>query len=236
MFSSLGSLRLPLPPAGRPRRRRRRGRRSAPSRLAGVEPPQLGRLARHRRPNRPTVDAAPRRRVRRRPEQSSSSLFRSTAPEPTRRRPSLPGRDRPTRRPRLRQRPERRRRRRLRRDPATTRFISTDGHAAYVVVQLNVTDEQSVDVGRPASGPRSSRRPATPSSSRATRRSRRTPADQSEKDLQRAETVSLPFAALILHPRVRLARRRRACRSWSPGWRSRRRLGLRLSSSPSAPR
>ncbi len=33
--------------------------------------------------------------------------------------------------------------------PATPRFISNDGHSAYVVVDLNVTDEESVAAARP---------------------------------------------------------------------------------------
>ena len=53
------------------------------------------------------------------------------------------------------------------------RFISTDGDAAYVVVQLDVTDEQSVDLVD-GSERKSPRRPATPTSSPATARSPRT--------------------------------------------------------------
>ena len=77
------------------------------------------------------------------------------------------------------------------------RFISTDGDTAYVVAGLDVTDEGSValvkglrsEVAAPAgySAELTGYGPITDDA-----------AALSEKDLQRAETVSLPFLALIL--------------------------------------
>ena len=78
------------------------------------------------------------------------------------------------------------------------RFISTEGGSAYVVVQLTVSDEQSVDhldeleaaIAQPGDGIQlllGGYGPLT-----------RDSAHQSEQDLIRAETVSLPIAALIL--------------------------------------
>ncbi len=77
------------------------------------------------------------------------------------------------------------------------RFISTDGTAAYVVVRLDATDEQSVDL---VDGLRAKVVPPAGYSTQITGYAPLTKdsATQSEKDLQRAETVSLPFAALIL--------------------------------------
>jgi RND superfamily putative drug exporter len=77
------------------------------------------------------------------------------------------------------------------------RFISTDGSAAYVVVQLNATDEGSVALVDPI------RTKIVPPAGYTTQLTGYAPltkdsAAQSEQDLQRAETVSLPFAALIL--------------------------------------
>ncbi len=77
------------------------------------------------------------------------------------------------------------------------RFISTDGSAAYVVVQLNATDEGSVALVDPI------RAKIVPPAGYTTQLTGYAPltkdsAAQSEQDLQRAETVSLPFAALIL--------------------------------------
>jgi len=77
------------------------------------------------------------------------------------------------------------------------RFISTDGSAAYAVVDLTVTDEQSVALVeglRAKIAPPAGYTIALTGYGPITRDS----ATQSEKDLQRAETVSLPFAALIL--------------------------------------
>ena len=79
-----------------------------------------------------------------------------------------------------------------------TRFISTDGDSAYVVVQLNVSDEASVEhldeleaaIAQPGDGIQlllGGYGPLT-----------RDSAHQSEQDLVRAETVSLPIAAIIL--------------------------------------
>jgi uncharacterized membrane protein YdfJ with MMPL/SSD domain len=79
-----------------------------------------------------------------------------------------------------------------------SRFISTDGRSAYVVVQLDVSDEASVEhlpeleaaIAQPGDGIRlllGGYGPLT-----------RDSAHQSEQDLVRAETVSLPIAAIIL--------------------------------------
>jgi RND superfamily putative drug exporter len=77
------------------------------------------------------------------------------------------------------------------------RFISTNGSSAYSLIELNVSDEQSVEIVdsirsaiRAPSGVQvqlTGYGPITKDS-----------AEASERDLQRAETVSLPFAALIL--------------------------------------
>jgi len=78
------------------------------------------------------------------------------------------------------------------------RFISNDGSSAYVVIDLNVTDEQSVglldhfesELRQPTDGIQlllGGYAPLTHDS-----------ATQSEQDLVRAETVSLPIAALVL--------------------------------------
>ncbi len=77
------------------------------------------------------------------------------------------------------------------------RFISTDGRSAYAVVQLNGTNEQSVDL---VAGLRAKIAPPAGYSTQLTGYAPLTKdsASQSEKDLLKAETVSLPFAALIL--------------------------------------
>src|SRR5262245_53353111 len=77
------------------------------------------------------------------------------------------------------------------------RFVSTDGTSAYVVVRLNVTDEKAVNVmpelraliDHPANATiqLTGVAPVTQDS-----------AHQSEKELAQAESVSFPFAALIL--------------------------------------
>jgi uncharacterized membrane protein YdfJ with MMPL/SSD domain len=77
------------------------------------------------------------------------------------------------------------------------RFISTDGTSAYVVVQLSITDEAAVDQMEELRGlidqptdvalQLTGVAPATQDQ-----------AEQSEKELLQAETVSFPFAALIL--------------------------------------
>ncbi len=78
-----------------------------------------------------------------------------------------------------------------------TRFISTDRSAAYVVVQLNATDEGSVGL---VDQLRAKIQPPAGYTTQLTGYAPLTKdsAAQSETDLQRAETVSLPFAALIL--------------------------------------
>ena len=77
------------------------------------------------------------------------------------------------------------------------RFISSDGTAAYAVVQLNGTNEQSVDL---VDGIRAKIAPPAGYTTQLTGYAPLTKdsASQSEKDLVKAETVSLPFAALIL--------------------------------------
>ena len=77
------------------------------------------------------------------------------------------------------------------------RFISTAGDAAYIVIQLDMTDEESVEVVDdvragivPPAGftyQLTGYGPITKDS-----------AEQSEKDLQKAELVSLPVVALVL--------------------------------------
>jgi uncharacterized membrane protein YdfJ with MMPL/SSD domain len=77
------------------------------------------------------------------------------------------------------------------------RFISTDGSATYVVIQLNATDEQSVDL---VAGIRTSLSAPAGFSYQLTGYGPITKdaAVLSEQDLARAETVSLPIVALIL--------------------------------------
>ncbi len=77
------------------------------------------------------------------------------------------------------------------------RFISTAGDAAYVVVELNLTDEASVaavDDLRAEMAPPAGYSYQLTGYGPITKDS----AVQSEKDLQNAETVSLPVAALVL--------------------------------------
>jgi uncharacterized membrane protein YdfJ with MMPL/SSD domain len=77
------------------------------------------------------------------------------------------------------------------------RFISTAGDAAYVVVQLELTDEESVeaiDELRAAISPADGLSVQLTGYGPITKDS----AEQSERDLQRAEIVSLPIAAVIL--------------------------------------
>jgi RND superfamily putative drug exporter len=76
-------------------------------------------------------------------------------------------------------------------------FISTAGDAAYVVVQLNVTDEESVaivDDIRAAIVPPAGYTTQLTGYGPITQDS----AEQSEKDLQKAELVSLPIVAVVL--------------------------------------
>ena len=77
------------------------------------------------------------------------------------------------------------------------RFISTAGDAAYIVVELNVTDEESVEVVDPI------RAAIVPPAGYTFQLTGYGPitkdsAEQSEKDLQKAEIVSLPIVALVL--------------------------------------
>ena len=77
------------------------------------------------------------------------------------------------------------------------RFISTDGDAAYVVVQLAITNEESVDQ---VEGLREEIQPPAGYTYQLTGYGPLTveSAEQSERDLQRAELVSLPVAAVVL--------------------------------------
>ena len=77
------------------------------------------------------------------------------------------------------------------------RFVSEDGTATYVVIQLDLTNEESVELVDPI------RELVRPPDGLAFQFTGYGPvtldsAEQSEADLQRAETVSLPIAALIL--------------------------------------
>jgi putative drug exporter of the RND superfamily len=77
------------------------------------------------------------------------------------------------------------------------RFISTAGDAAYIVVQLDLTDEESVEVVddiRAAIVPPAGYSYQLTGYGPITKDS----AEQSEKDLQKAELVSLPVVALVL--------------------------------------
>jgi RND superfamily putative drug exporter len=78
-----------------------------------------------------------------------------------------------------------------------TRFISTAGDAAYIVVELDMTDEESVAVVddiRTAIVPPAGYTYQLTGYGPITKDS----AEQSEKDLQKAELVSLPVVALVL--------------------------------------
>src|SRR6187399_1703244 len=78
-----------------------------------------------------------------------------------------------------------------------TRFISTAGDAAYIVVELDLTDEESVEVVddiRAAIVPPAGYTYQLTGYGPITKDS----AEQSEKDLQKAELVSLPIVALVL--------------------------------------
>ncbi|HEY0444179.1 MAG TPA: MMPL family transporter, partial [Candidatus Limnocylindrales bacterium] len=77
------------------------------------------------------------------------------------------------------------------------RFISERGDAAYVVIELKMTNEESVGAVAPI---RAEIHPPEGLTYQLTGYGPVTKdsAEQSEKDLQRAETVSLPIAAIIL--------------------------------------
>jgi uncharacterized membrane protein YdfJ with MMPL/SSD domain len=77
------------------------------------------------------------------------------------------------------------------------RFISTDGHTAYVVIGLNVDEDSSIDLVDPV------RAAVAPPAGYTVDLTGFGPIQEdsarlSEQDLQRAETVSLPIAALVL--------------------------------------
>ena len=77
------------------------------------------------------------------------------------------------------------------------RFLSTDRDAAYVVIELDMTDEESVAVAEEI---REAIQPPAGYTYQLTGYGPITldAAEQSEQDLQRAEIVSLPIAAVIL--------------------------------------
>jgi RND superfamily putative drug exporter len=77
------------------------------------------------------------------------------------------------------------------------RFISTDGSRAYTVIQLDATDEGSLELVEPI---RAEIAPPPGYGFQLTGYGPITKdsADQSERDLQRAETVSLPIVTLVL--------------------------------------
>jgi RND superfamily putative drug exporter len=77
------------------------------------------------------------------------------------------------------------------------RFISTSGSSAYTLIELNATDEESVEI---VDSIRSSIHAPSALQVQLTGYGPITKdsAEASERDLQRAESVSLPFAALIL--------------------------------------
>src|SRR3954451_16818023 len=77
------------------------------------------------------------------------------------------------------------------------RFISTAGDAAYIVIELDVTDQDSVALGDPV---REALAPPTGDTIALTGYGPITKdaAEQSEKDLQKAELVSLPVVAIVL--------------------------------------
>ncbi len=77
------------------------------------------------------------------------------------------------------------------------RFVSDDGSATYVVVELDLTNEESVEAVEPL------REKIAPSDGLSFQLTGYGPvtkdsAEQSEADLQRAEVISLPIAAFIL--------------------------------------
>jgi len=82
-------------------------------------------------------------------------------------------------------------------DTHDERFISTDGHEAYVVVGLDVTEDRSINLVDPVQAAL-----ATPAGYSVSLTGfgpiQQDSAKLSEQDLARAETVSLPIAALVL--------------------------------------
>ncbi len=159
MFSSLGSLRLPLPPSRRHPRRRPR-RRLDDAGLPDGRRAQLGRLARRRfgigrrSPSASTPSSAPGR-------SSVIALFRSD--DAGRGRHARPSSRAPIADVARRGRDGRPRVSGIvgYAETGDRRFISTAGDAAYVVIELDMTDEESVDHRRGAARRRSCRRPAT---------------------------------------------------------------------------
>jgi uncharacterized membrane protein YdfJ with MMPL/SSD domain len=82
-------------------------------------------------------------------------------------------------------------------DTHDQRFISTDGHSAYVVIGLDVAEDKSIDLVDPVQAAL-----ATPAGYTVKLTGfgpiQQDSAKLSEQDLVRAETVSLPIAALVL--------------------------------------
>ena len=203
MFSRWGSVRLPLPPPRRHPRRRRRRSASRASPSQAVERPELRRLARRgfgvggrRRPAR--------HGVRDRPELGHRALPLGDA---GRRRTlgRVPGRHRDRHRGR-RGRPAGHGHRRLRGD----RRRAVHQHGRRRRLRRHRARHDRRGVGRGSST--TSAQAIAPPAGYTYQLTGYGPitldsAEQSEKDLQRAEIVSLPIAALILDPRLRLARR-----------------------------
>ena len=77
------------------------------------------------------------------------------------------------------------------------RFVSTDGHSAYVIVQLGISDEAAVDE-MPAFRALIDQPTGLTLQLTGVAPATQDQAKQSEKELIQAETVSFPFAALIL--------------------------------------
>ena len=77
------------------------------------------------------------------------------------------------------------------------RFVSEDGTATYVVVELDLTNEESVEAVEPLRE-KIAEEPGLTYQLTGYGPVTKDSAEQSEADLQRAETVSLPIAAIIL--------------------------------------
>ena len=212
----LGSVRLPLPSSRRPARGRRRHRR-LDARQPDLVGAVVGRLARRRFRNRPRSRPASTRSSG--PARARSS--RSSGP-------TTPGADATSA---AFQGAIATTIAGLADDPDVTgivgyaetgdpRFISTAGDAAYVVIELDVTDEESVDARRRDPRGDRRRRPATPTSSPATGRSPRTRPSSPRRTSRRpssSRSRSPRSSSSSSSPRSS----RPGCRCSSPAWRSR---------------
>ena len=193
MFSRWGSIRLPVPTTHRdPRGRAGRGVDDA--RLADRERAELRRLAGRR------LGVGGRGRRGSIPSSAPAGARSSPCSARTRRAPTPP---RPSSRRAIATSLEE-----LADDPRVggivgyaetgdARFISTAGDAAYVVIELDMTDEESVAIVEDL------REAIVPPAGYTYQMTGYGPitldsAEQSEKDLLRAETVSLPDPALVL--------------------------------------